>query len=216
MPRPLPFDIGLIFRGALGKALRFLRLIDFIFTSLYNYIRSRLNRDRTCMVFLAATLLSIIPIFYYRIHADATRMARHARGIAFFGRDLGQVVRKNMLASRFLPMSLAIHALGVIMTGRVGHAVHHALLNTDLFQYSLLSQSERFAATYETFFLPGAMCLAFLYADGNARLRRMIPRAYELLTRFYLRLLREPETLFSNPIPHRLSRTIRFTRRRHY
>ncbi|KAM3512968.1 hypothetical protein MY11210_003368 [Beauveria gryllotalpidicola] len=199
----------LVIERLIIRAVCDILLLTFIFsktfTPLYGYVQRRSNHDRGCLVFLAATLLSITPIFFYRMHADAARMARRACGVAFFGRDLGEVVRKNMLASRLLPVSLAIRALGVIMTGSVGNSVQRALLDTDMFQFSLFSQRERFEATYESFFLPGAMCLALLYADGNGRLRRLIPRAYELLTRFYLRLLREPETLFQNPLPPRIS-----------
>ncbi|KAM3498949.1 hypothetical protein MY10362_007760 [Beauveria mimosiformis] len=212
--RPSPVIIGFLFRRTLSKIFKFLFHVEFIVARLYRYSRARLHNDHACMVFLAATLLGITPIFFYRIHADAARMARHAHGVEFFGRDLGEVVRKNMLANRFLPLSLAIRALGAVRGGRVNHAIRRALLDTDLFQYSLFSQRERFAATYETFFLPGAMCLALLYANGNNRLRRLIPRAYELLTRFYLRLLREPETLFSNPIPPRLRPIVGTPRRR--
>ncbi|OAA37339.1 hypothetical protein BBO_07721 [Beauveria brongniartii RCEF 3172] len=212
MPLQQPPVSGYLLRRALARVFKFLRLLEFLFARLHRYTRARLNNDHSCMVFLAATLLSITPIFFYRIHADAARMAHHAYGV---GRDLGEVVRKNMLANRFLTVSLAIRALGVIRTGSVGNGVHRALLDTDMFQYSLLNQRERFAATYETFFLPGAMCLAFLYADGNGRLRRLIPRAYELLTRFYLRLLREPETLFRNPIPPRVRPIVWIARRRH-
>ncbi|KGQ11786.1 hypothetical protein BBAD15_g2473 [Beauveria bassiana D1-5] len=194
-----------VFARSLSKFLsKFLRIVPYIIYRIYDYLWLRLNLDRKCIIYLAVRLLSILPIFFYRIHADAARMARHARGVDFFGRDLGEVVRKNMLASRFLPVSLAIRALGVVMTGSIGNSVHRVLLDMDLFQYSLLSQRERFAATYETFFLPSAMCLAVLYADSNKKMRRVIPRTYELFTRFYLRLLREPEALFRNPMPPRI------------
>ncbi|PQK17953.1 hypothetical protein BB8028_0009g01510 [Beauveria bassiana] len=194
-----------VFARSLSKFLsKFLRIVPYIIYRIYDYLWLRLNLDRKCIIYLAVRLLSILPIFFYRIHADAGRMARHARGVDFFARDLGEVVRKNMIASRFLPVSLAIRALGVVMTGSIGNSVHRVLLDTDLFQYSLLSQRERFAATYETFFLPSAMCLAVLYAGSNKLMRRVIPRTYDLFTRFYLRLLREPEALFRNPMPPRI------------
>ncbi|KAM3532409.1 hypothetical protein MY4038_004077 [Beauveria bassiana] len=194
-----------IFAQFLSKFLsKFLRIVRYMIHRIYDYLWFRLNFDRKCIIYLAVRLLSILPIFFYRIHADAARMARHARGVDFFGRDLGEVVRKNMLTSRFLPVSLAIRALGVVMTGSIGNSVHRVLLDMDLFQYSLLSQRERFAATYETFFLPSAMCLAVLYTDSTKTMRLVIQRMYRLFTRFYLRLLREPEALFRNPMPPRI------------
>ncbi|XWW92335.1 hypothetical protein V2A60_000258 [Cordyceps javanica] len=156
----------------------------------------KITVDQQCLRFLGFTFLNLVPLMYERIHARAVASARRRRQPAARRR-----VKRDVLMAGLLPAYLACTAMSLVSVGGSILGAGLLMMQSSVFAFMQFSLRERLEATWSCLFRPCAMALAILYRVGTPETKMYIPRAYELFTRFYLRLLTNPQQLFEQPAP---------------